>query len=72
MVSSVLTSPAVRGPYCRVHQRVWVAACGHWVSLPTPPPLDEGTVTEVVCDLCTVCVFQTFRAQFPALYASAP
>ena len=71
MVSSALTPPAVRVPYCHVHQRAWVAARGQWVSLPAPPTLNGGTVTEGMCDICTVCVFQTFQAQFPVLYASA-
>jgi hypothetical protein len=73
MVSSVLAPPAVRVPYCCVHQRVWVTECRHWVSLPASSTLDEDVVTkEAVCDLCMVCVFETFRAQFPALYTSAP
>jgi hypothetical protein len=70
MVSSVLAPPTVRVPYCHVHQRAWVAARRQWTTVPAPT-LDESAVTEVVCDTCMVCVFQTFQAQFPALYASA-
>jgi hypothetical protein len=57
--------------YCSVHQRAWVETLGQWGAFPEST-MDGTPVTEVACDTCTVFVFQTFRAQFPALYSSGP
>ena len=54
--------------YCSVHKRAWVEALGQWVAFPEPT-MDGSPVMEAACDTCTVFVFQTFRAHFPALYA---
>jgi hypothetical protein len=61
--------PTLSLKYCSVHQRAWVEALGQWVAFPEPI---MDPVMEVACDTCTVFVFQTFRAQFPALYSSGP
>ena len=71
-MSSSLLVPAILGlKYCSVHQRAWVEALGQWMAFPEPT-IDGSPVMEVLCDTCTVFVFQTFRAQFPALYSSGP
>jgi hypothetical protein len=56
-------------PYCSVHQRAWIEELDHWVAC-LELPGDGPSVTEGVCDACMECAFETFRAQFPALYAS--
>jgi hypothetical protein len=66
-----LHDPTLSLKYCSVHQRAWVEALGQWVAFPEPI-IDGSPVMEVACDTCTVFVFQTFRAQFPALYACSP
>ena len=63
--------PTLSLQYCSVHKRAWVEALGQWVAFPEPTT-DGSLVMEVPCDTCTVFVFQTFRAQFPALYSSGP
>jgi hypothetical protein len=64
-------TPTLSLKYCSVHKRAWVEALGQWVAFPEPT-MDGSPGMEVACDTCTVCVFQTFRAQFPALYACSP
>ena len=64
-------TPTLSLKYCSVHKRAWVEALGQWVAFPEPP-MDGSPVMEVACDTCTVFVFQTFRAQFPALYGCSP
>ena len=64
-------TPTLSLKYCSVHKRAWVEALGQWVAFPEPP-MDRSPVMEVACDACTVFVFQTFRAQFPVLYACNP
>jgi len=69
-MSSSLLVPAILGlKYCSVHQRAWVEALGQWVDFPETT-MDESPAMEVACDTCMVSVFQTFQAQFPALYSS--
>jgi len=69
MTSTVSFSPSSRVPYCSVHQRIWVEELDHW-GVCLEPPVDGNSVTEVSCDTCMECAFETFRAQFPGLYAS--
>jgi hypothetical protein len=69
MLGTLLVSTTSCLQYCSVHQRAWVEALGQWVAFPEAT-MDGSPVTEVACDTCTVCVLQTFRAQFPALYSS--
>ena len=64
-------APTLSLKYCSVHKRAWIEALGQWVAFPEPT-VDGSPVMEVACDTCTVFVFQTFRAQFPALYACSP
>jgi len=71
MPSPLLVSTTLGLKYCSVHQRAWVEALGQWIACPEPT-MDGSPVMEVACDTCTVSVFQTFRAQFPALYSSGP
>ena len=69
MVSTLRVSTTGRVPYCSVHQRAWVEELDHWVAC-LAPPRDGSLVTEGACDICMGCAFETFRAQFPVLYAS--
>ena len=71
MLSTLLVSTASSLKYCSLHQRAWVESLGQWVAFPEPT-MDGSPVMEVPCDTWTVFVFQTFRAQFPALYSSGP
>jgi hypothetical protein len=64
-------APTLSLQYCSVHKRASIEALGQWVAFPEPT-MDGSPVMEVACDTCTVFVFQTFRAQFPALYACSP
>ena len=69
MTSTVSFPPLSRMPYCSVHERTWIEELDHWVAC-LEPPVDGSSVTEVSCDICMGCAFETFRAQFPRLYAS--
>jgi len=69
-MSSSLLVPTTWGlKYCSVHQRAWDEVLGQWVAFPEPT-IDGSPVMEVACDTCMVFVFETFQAQFPALYSS--
>ena len=70
MISPLLVPMTCALKYCSVHQRAWSEALGRWVAV-SELTMDGSPVIEVACDTCTACVFQTFQAQFPALYASA-
>jgi hypothetical protein len=69
MIATLCISTTGHAPYCSIHQRVWVEELAHWVA-GLEPPVDGSAVTEGACDTCMECVFETFRAQFPGLYAS--
>jgi hypothetical protein len=71
MVSTLLVSTTAHSKYCSVHQRTWVEALGQWVAFPEPT-MDASPATEAACDTCVALVLQTFRTQFPVLYASEP
>ena len=70
MVSTLCISTTERVPYCSEHQRAWVEELDHWVA-GLEPPLDGSSFTEGACDICMGYAFETFRAQFPGLYASS-
>jgi hypothetical protein len=69
MVSTVCISTTWCLPYCSVHQRTWVEELDRWVEF-LEPSIDGSSATEVACDTCMRCALETFRAQFPGLYAS--
>jgi hypothetical protein len=71
MVSTLLVSTTSRLQYCSVHQRAWIETRSQWVACPEPT-VDGSPAMEAACDTCAALVLQTFRAQFPALYASSP
>ena len=71
MVSTLCVPTTGSVPYCSVHQRAWVEALEHWVACPEPS-LDDSPITEGACDTCMGYAFETFRAQFPELYAPSP
>ena len=68
MLSTLLVFTTSSLKYCSVHQRAWVESLGQWVAFPEPS-MYGSPVTEAACDTCAALVFQTFRAQFPALYS---
>ena len=69
MVSTLYASTTGHVPYCSEHHRVWVEELNHWVAC-LEPPLDGSSVIEGACDTCMGYAFETFRAQFPDLYAA--
>ena len=53
MLALVLGSPPAQLPYCRVHQRAWVAALERWVAFHVPTR-DGSPGTDAPCDRCGV------------------
>ena len=50
-------------------KRTWIEEGNYWVTC-VASPQDTRAVTEVACDTCMADAFETFRTQFPGLYAS--
>ena len=68
MLASVVT-----GPYCRVHQLLFISSLQEWLSF-SPAHIahafgDAMQVVEATCPLCLAVTQTALQRQFPALYA---
>ena len=52
MFTTLPVSPTANLPYCRVHQRAWVASLDQWMGF-CEPTLYGSPVTEAKCDRWT-------------------